>query len=287
MNGTPRTIYISRLNDEIEDFEKLFRIYDQVFKSNEDIVLDFSKCSFFRHNAVAFLGGIIRKTLGQNRNVSVNMESIPIKVKENLINNGFFNEMGLIKEERNSPGNSIPYKEMQELDDEFVVGYLNDKWLGRGWINISEELANEIIGNVYEIFTNAFEHSESKHGVFICGQRYPKLNQLRFTLVDFGKGIPKNVKEYLDDPHMPVETALRWAMVKRNSTRRNTEYEGGLGLDVLGSFIENNHGKLEIYSEEGYLLLDDEGISTQVVSGFFPGTIINISFNCDEKYYTF
>jgi len=85
---------------------------------------------------------------------------------------------------------------------------------------------------------------------------------------------------------MPEETALRWAMVKRNSTRINEDYKGGLGLNMLGKFIKNNHGKLEIYSNRGYLIQNEEGIDTQVLDETCPGTIINISFTCDEEYYT-
>ncbi len=55
-----------------------------------------------------------------------------------------------------------------------LIAYLKTKWLGRGWITVSTRLRDAIVGRVWKIYANAFEHSHSPVGIFSCGQHYPR-----------------------------------------------------------------------------------------------------------------
>jgi hypothetical protein len=48
--------------------------------------------------------------------------------------------------------------------------YLTRLGLGRGWVNVSARLRDAIVGNMAEVYLNAFEHGQSRAGVFTCGQ---------------------------------------------------------------------------------------------------------------------
>jgi len=167
-------VHIPTVNDEPEDFAKLFHIWQQVKDNSEDIKFDFSKCGFLRPNAVAFLGGLARFIESRALTVVFDWDSCKsTRVMENLRKNGFvsvFNHAQPIWE-----GNSIPYREDQAFDPNEIWDYLNDSWLGRGgWVRTTEKLRNVIVGKMWEIYHNAFAHSGTGIGVFSCGQFFPK-----------------------------------------------------------------------------------------------------------------
>lgn len=63
------------------------------------------------------------------------------------------------------------------------------------------------------------------------------------------------------------------------------EITGGIGLDILKQFVKLNGGKLEIFSHNGYAIIDQCNESYQVKKTFFKGTLVNITLKCDESYY--
>jgi signal transduction histidine kinase len=182
-------------------------------------------------------------------------------------------------------GNSIPYREDQHQDRDGLVYYLAEQWLGRDWVHIGQLLRNIIVGTAWEIYANAFEHGQTDIGVFSCGQHYPKLGELRLTVVDFGVGIPDNVRVFLENRDLPADKALKWAFQKGTTTRRGS-VTGGIGLDCLKRFVKINKGKLEIFSHDGYVAIDENQETYQNRQTFFGGTLVNITLKCDESYYS-
>jgi hypothetical protein len=180
---------VPTLNDNIQDFERLFSLHQQAIDSDrEHLILNFSECQFLRHSAVAFIGGLVRLNQINGKTVRIDWSSCSLPIAANLRKNGFYSVFSSDLQEYN--GNSIPYREYPIQDSDSFVSYLSEFWLGRGWIDISEDLKIEIINKIAEIHENAFEHAESKVGVFACGQRYPNLSELNLAIVDFGVGIP-------------------------------------------------------------------------------------------------
>ncbi|MEI2366231.1 ATP-binding protein [Niallia circulans] len=276
-----KKIHVPRINDDFEDFMTLFYIWDQVKNSNQNIEFDFGRCDFLRQNAVAFLGGMARYLSFNDRQVSFNFETVPRWVYTNLRQNGFIATFSDDAGPWN--GNSIPYIETH--NDENINTYLENNWLGRGWVNISNNLKHAIVGKVYEIFANVYEHSNSPVGAFSCGQRFQNLNELKLTVVDFGVGIPTKVKNYFNDFSLDTLWTLKWAFTEGNSTRTTQTYKGGLGLGILKDFIIANEGKLEVYSHNGYCIIDKHGSIFKEHDEYFDGTIVNITLKCDENYY--
>lgn len=62
---------------------------------------------------------------------------------------------------------------------------------------------------------------------------------------------------------------------------------GGVGLDLLREFIQFNNGKLEIFSHNGYTLIDGSSDIVNNRASFFQGTLANITLKCDESFYHF
>lgn len=281
-----KTIRIPTINDGIPDFCTLFKIYNDVLGSRNDVILDFSQCAFLRHNAVAFLGGLSRVMDTQTPALHFNWSSLSGNISTNLAQNGF---LELIKGGPTSwTGNSIPYREDRIINPDDIIDYLKTKWLGRGWLNISPKLANLIAGNLFEVFANAFEHSHSEVGVFTCGQYYPQLHELSICIADFGVGIPYNVREYGKQegiaPTISSDQAIRWAFQPGTTTKPNGSSRG-LGLDILKQFIKINNGSLYLFSQDAYVIVNSGIEEYKLHRCNFRGTILNITIKCDEKYY--
>ncbi|MBI4681828.1 MAG: ATP-binding protein [Nitrospirae bacterium] len=280
------TIYIPTINDELSDFDKLFTLWNQANDDNLNITFDFSHCYFLRQNAVAFLGGLARLIKDRSGAVSFNWDSMREDIRSNLGKSGFLNSF----DHRGSfwTGNTIPYRENLTFDTTIVVDYLKSYWLGRGWINVSSLLKDAIVMNVLETYINAFEHGESPIGIFSCGQYYPNLHELKLTVVDFGVGIPSNVRYFFKDvprfQSLSAASCLRWAFQRGTTTKPNGTSRG-MGLDLLKNFVKINKGRLEIFSHEGYALISETQETFMNRDSFFEGTLVNITLQCDESYY--
>lgn len=205
------------------------------------------------------------------------------RVRVNLLQNGFAHAMGA----GTAPwlGNSIPYREYFEQDEDGIVEDLRRNWLGRGWISISDALADEVVGQMWEIFANAFEHSDTPVGVFSCGQYFKSRRVLSLAVADFGVGIPSNVRLHLSQPGLSASEALRWAFQRGTTTSRRLDGPRGIGLDLLKELVRTNNGNMLVYSHDGFASIDLRGETYENRGLFFEGTLVQIRLLCDDKHY--
>lgn len=280
-------ITVPTLNDEEGDFLTLFMIYSKVIgANNEQFLFVFTHCRFLKPNAVAFLGGTWRSLQCKGATVFIDWEGMRGDVKATLMQNTFCQKFGYGS--RVSLGHAIPYREDPREDVNSILDYLTQNWIGKGWVRVSEPLRDAIAGKVWEIYANSFEHAKSAVGVFSCGQHYRTKNELVLSVVDFGVGIPHNVRQFLSsDPRaasLSAESCLRWACISGNTTT-NDGIPRGLGLHLLKELVRVNNGKLELFSHDGYVKIDSSGETYKTLPFSFKGTILNITLLCDEKYY--
>lgn len=281
-----KVVHISRnINDSKVDYDYLFDLCRDLRPiKNTEVIFDFTGCNFLRQNAVAMLGALIRLLQQQGNTVSFRLGTIEQAVHMNLLQNGFLHKLGLGGSPWN--GNSIPYREDTTMAEDDYADYLSEKWLGKGWINVSADLRDHIVMRVIEAYINVFDHADSPVGVITCGQHFPKWEQLIITMVDMGVGIPQTVRDYLKQPEMTAEDALRWAFEPMKTTKDQNNFARGNGLKLLKSFMQENHGKLEIYSETGYACIDDKRNHFENRQRSFQGTIVQITLTCDQARYT-
>lgn len=282
------TLYVESTNSNDGHFcySKLFdtsqaisRIPDNKLK----IVIDFNYCTFLDHLGVAFLGGLIHLIRERQGKVTFNWHTLSPKIRMNLAQNGFLQEFS--GEIEPWQGNSMPFRYDIDLisRDDGILPYLEDQWLGRNWINISDQLKQAIISNLAEIYTNAFDHSQSAIGVFSCGQHYPKEKRLELSAIDFGVGIASNVRSLPGHDNMSTEEALKWAFQPGNSTKR--DISRGNGLAILNNFISQNQGILTLCTNDGCIKIFDDMIEYTDIHKPFLGTLVNITLQCDESAY--
>ena len=288
---TQKIIQIPTLNDTPEDFQQLFEMSNQVNGLFEDVRFDFSSCRFLRSNAVAFLGGFARLIESLGGSVIFDWDTLRSNsVRANLCQNGFAGNFGY--NAKAWSGHSIPYREEMEPDMNEIMDYLTFSWIGK-WVNVTDRLRDAISGRMWEIYSNAFEHSDTEVGVFTCGQHFRHRNDLILTVVDFGRGIPAKVKAFLSQfvdearvAKLSGADCVKWAFERGNTTSMGGVARG-LGLDLLKDFVRINQGKLEVYSNDGYAIIDKEGERFDNSPISFQGTVVHITLRCDEKLYRF
>ena len=262
----------------------MFDMWRRLSGGGQLVEFDFTGCRFLRQNAVAFLGGLARLIQHRGGQVNFRWPTLDSAIAANLGQNGFMSTFG-------GPlgpwrGNSIPFRHDWLQDAHAFENYLTRLWLGRGWVNVSPGLGSAIVGNMAEIYLNAFEHGQSPIGVFACGQHFPKNRELNLTIIDFGVGIPSNVRLFKSPEFQPEQlsaaSCVEWAFQSGTSTKPGGR---GIGLDLLQDFVRKNGGRLEMFSHEGYALIADGKISFAERKSYFEGTLVNISLRCDESYY--
>jgi hypothetical protein len=273
---------VPTINDKPKHFDSLFQLWKQAQKDAKEVIFDFSECYFLQQNAVAFLGGLARLIESWGGKAIFNWDTVKNHVCMNLKQNGFMYAFN--GDEEPWQGNSIPYREDRCQNRDDLVDYLAEQWLGRGWVHISDLLRQVVVGTTLEIYANAFEHGRTDIGVFSCGQYYPKLGELKLSVVDFGVGIPQNVRNFQKNFSLPAAEALKWAF-QPGTTTRTGNVTGGIGLDYLKQFVHINKGKLQILSHDGCVTIDEKQEIYEKRQSFFGGTLVNITLLCNESYY--
>jgi hypothetical protein len=270
-----------------EGYEGLFRFWSAIRENTpKEVILSFKGCNYLGPEAVAFLGGVVRKLQADGHLVTFRRETLMPALKASLIGNGFLSAFQLHAHKRSK--NSVPFQEHKTRDHIGFVKYLEEYLFGNNWVHLSEELQGAVVSKLCEAYLNVFEHSQSSVGLFCCGQHFPGKRQLRFSLVDFGVGIANNVRRFSEHVHkkpaagLRADVCLKWAFQAGATTQSGGR---GLGLDLIRNFVHVNDGSLNMYSHEGFALANKEGLFFDSRTVYFEGTLVSILLQCDGKFY--
>lgn len=89
-----------------------------------------------------------------------------------------------------------------------------------------------------ETFSNVLEHANTDLNITVCGQYFPKLETLRFTLVDLGEGFLKPIYNFTKDDVEPITKpfeAICWGLIGNSTGYKPNGAMGGTGLKRLVS----------------------------------------------------
>jgi hypothetical protein len=243
--------------------------------SFDDIDMDMSTTTWFDADMSAAFGAILYR-LSENLNM-VKLINIKPSVADILSKNGLLSNYGREKIPDHW-GTTVPYQHFDVKDDRHFVGYIESELMSHSEIpSMSSGLRKKFRESIYEIFSNAVIHSQTKEGIFSCGQLFPKKRSLAFSIADLGIGIYWNVREN-EKLDLTPEDAIKWATEERNTTKRG-RISGGLGLKLLREFIDLNGGRIQIVSDAGYWSRAGKKTVTSRLSEPFPGTVVSVEIN--------
>jgi len=255
---------------------------DLQYIENDLIIFDFINVYWFDANLCAVLGACFNKLYEKLNQVKlINLNN---KLEDIFSRNHFLASFGglIIPDFYET---TIKYRKNKLTDEKLIHSYLLIELMGRSdFPRLSNAARKETERSIFEIFSNAIIHGNCD-AMFSCGQYYPH-NQpplIDFTIVDLGNTIKQNVNQFLDSSFSGKE-AIEWAITEKNTTKlKKNNIPGGLGFKVICDFVELNKGKVQIVSSDGFWQFEKSGAFSMVLDYEFPGTIVNLEFNLDDK----
>jgi hypothetical protein len=273
-------IRLPQIRHNIDGFEALVWLSAETKECLfDDIEIDMTRTSWFDADMCAPFGAILYR-IGDRMN-EIKLTNIPKDVTRILSKNGFLSNYGR-ETLPDTWGTTIPYRRFEAKDDRYFAGYIEDEFVQRSEMpRMSRGLLKKFRESVFEIFSNSVIHSQTRLGIFSCGQYFPKRNRLDFSVADLGIGIRDNVLKHAG-LNLNAADAIAWATDGQNTTRRGN-IPGGLGLKLLKEFITLNAGRIQIVSDSGYWALEHGKVITKEMLCEFSGTVVNIEIDTADK----
>jgi hypothetical protein len=200
---------LPKIHTNLESYELLAAIAERIKGLVlEDIEFDFSNCHWIDANMCAAFR-VILAVAGGDFN-TVRLTGLHGGVKSILQKNGFLQLFG--HETRpDTYGTIIPHRQFGIHEAQSFHHYIEQHWRGKGLPSMSLELDRRFKQSLHEIFANAAEHSETKHGIFSTGQFFPKKAQLDFMIADTGIGFRRKIQKALGFKFRS-DAAIEWAL---------------------------------------------------------------------------
>jgi hypothetical protein len=273
-------IRLPDIRHNVAGFEALVRLGTKTKECLFDAIeIDMTSTSWFDADMCAPFGAILYQ-VGDRMN-EIKFTNIPKDVSRILSKNGFLSNYGreILPDTR---GTTIPYRRFEAKDDRYFAGYVEDEFVHRSEMpRMSRGLLKKFRESVFEIFSNSVIHSQTKLGIFSCGQYFPKRDRLDFSVADLGIGIRQNILG-ATGLNLRAAEAIAWATVGQNTTKRGN-IPGGLGLKLLREFITLNAGRIQIVSDSGYWALESGEVIGKEMPYSFPGTVVSIEIDTVDK----
>lgn len=248
-------------------------------EENDSIILDFRANTWFDANLLPVIFAIVK--FGQEKGVASLYSNQPdCKLNRLLIRNGFGKYCFGLPHQPLQQETTIPFKIFRATSTYEFSAYM-DAELVRYFPDMDFSIKKAISTYIQELFGNAQIHGNCSH-VYTCGQYYFQNHKMDFTIVNLGKTIGDNVVEFLLEINVELPANnIAWAVEPNHSTKRNNS--GGIGLTLMRDFIHFNCGKFQIVSGNEFWELDGNTEYTRNFEVSFPGTIINIEIDQNDK----
>lgn len=269
------------IHSTFDGFVALLSIAKHYIDSRKDdaIILDFQANTWFDANLLPVIFAIIE--FGRLKGVTSSyLNQQDCKLHKLLIRNGFAKYCFNLAHQPLQQETVIPFKIFRASDTYGFSAYMDAELL-RYFPNMDIGIKRAISTYIQELFGNAQIHGLCSH-VYTCGQYYFQNHKMDFTIVNLGKTIGENVVEFLCESNIELPiSSIAWAVEPNHSTKRN--HSGGIGLTLMRDFIQFNRGKFQIVSGNEFWELHGNMKHSRNFEISFPGTIINIEIDQDDK----
>lgn len=273
-----QVIFIPKdVKTDLEGFNFLTEFYHQTEKPMQ-YSIDFTNCTWFEANLCAVFVEIISLRRLQGAVFFCDLGKIQEAMKSTFENIGFLNFLESKPFFSNRKSSGIPIMQFDMKDENTFQEYIYQNFLTQDLgLKMSDLARKKIYRSIFELYSNSVLHSGAKH-ITVCGQYYNYKGKLALTMVEIGNTFKQNVTTYNKafDGYSGKQ-CIQWAVESGNTTKPSIK-AGGLGLDLIRTFLKMNEGKLQINSADGYWE-EKKGAIFAADCKHFPGSIVNIEFN--------
>ena len=262
-------------------FERIINLYEKIKRINSEDKLTIDMPYWFDANMCAPFGAIL--SIINKKNTGITLDC-PDKVMKILQKNQFLPNFGFDKPPMPDDYEStIEYIQFDVTDSDKFKKYVETHFGNNvhGLPKMSHELIKKFRESLYEIFVNSVFHSETNQ-IFACDQYFHLQNRLDFSIVDLGIGFHGNINKNMN-LHLSPKDAVIWAMTENQTTKKGGIVPGGLGLKLIKEFIEQNNGKMQIVTYNGYWEFSNGRTTLNTFRSNFPGTVVNIEINTADS----
>ncbi len=267
MTGNPAKVALGEIRSNEQGFSRLAVLAAALDSYLLDIVdVDFSACTWFDANMSAPLGVVFAHALDKLN--TLKPCGLRQGVETILAKNHFLTGFGF-PDKADTHGTTIPYHRFSASDDRYFAGSLNGHLRGKDLPIMSEALSQRFKNSILEIFVNAAMHSDSKLGIFACGQYFPQQDRLDFCVADAGLGVRRKIYKELG-LKMNSDKAIEWALQEGNTTRKG-RVPGGLGLKLIRGIHCHEQGPHPDRIRQRLLGIRSTGRNLDTYGHFIPG----------------
>jgi anti-sigma regulatory factor (Ser/Thr protein kinase) len=275
--------------------ETMYSLLDNVIDrdlnpKSAHIKFDFNYLSFIEPTGITILSNLFEWLMKRGTRVTL---SYPAQTLPNDHPIKFLDDSGFFKRYLGQKINPLACVRATTMPLEKVTYDRSFQWLDSvfvTWLTNTLDVTTESIIDfkicLEELFNNIKDHAKEDTGC-IFSQFYPRNNEVKISISDFGVGIPHNVK--LQNPTFNDADALFNAIQEGFSTQ-STPRNRGVGLHTLvKNVVEHNKGCVYIHSNNGILSCMNVNnvptFTTTISNSFYPGTLIEVVLKVDNIEY--
>lgn len=236
--------------------------------------LDLSDCTFMEPFHLVSLACLIEEYYLKNIKIEFVIGN-NLELTEFLTSVNFFNYWSA---ERNVsiyiPANITTTLSLWKISDEMISGYASEaqKYFEGNYLHNKNLLP--LATSLSELFLNISDHSQSLISGFCLTQYYPNVGKIKFSVCDFGIGIPNSINNYLRIKNEPTLNDID-CLIKAFEflfTTQSTPRNRGRGLDTIKTIIEGNNGILRVISNSACYVIENGVVQHFSVKESFNGT---------------
>jgi len=166
-----------------------------------------------------------------------------------LFQNGLISTDAIIVK-RKEKSSTIPFKAFWPYDkDGFIAYVMEELLLHDGMPKFSEAAMGKLVDDLAELCCNINLHSGTNDPFFVCGQYYPGVKKVIFTVTDLGQGFLPKIQAKTAGGITCSKDAINWALDGNSS---KSDAPGGIHLSKMKEFFLNHEGHMHIASGDAY-----------------------------------
>lgn len=253
--------------------------FQEIFSQNTDLKnvnFNFESCRFMEPFHIVSMACLMEEYFLNGITISIiNVNDIELK---RYLENVNFLKYWVMRPKDYIPSERKTALALWKISPEMVDGYCIQakEYFEQNYIDNKDLMP--LSTSLSELFMNISDHSKSSVSGFCLTQYYPNLSKIKFSVCDFGIGIPNSINTYLaekgEKPLPDTECLLKAFEFK--FTTQSTPRNRGFGLDNIKTIVKSNRGSLRVVSNKANFRIENSDMQTITQAQNFGGTHFEI-----------